>query len=408
MTEPPDAITRDLAVYTELGALAGITTRVFRRGEILHRAAVGFRDRDAGVPLAPTDLFRIASLTKPITSVLALMLVEEGRFALEDPITRFAPELTAMRVLRAPSAALDDTVPAERAITFEDLLTHRAGITYADFAPGTLADAYRSALGADIDSTVAPDAFIANLARLPLVAQPGSAFHYGRATDLLGLLIARMEDAPLGDVLARRLFGPLGMKDTSFTVPAEARPRRAGGYGFDAAGALVARSRGPGGCFLAERPRDMRFVSGGQGLFSTADDYLRFARLFVGDGSVDGVRVLRPETLALMTTNRLTADQRRSARLLGAPVFGEGLGFGLGVAVVLSREHTSPTICAGGVGTVGWPGAFGSWWQADPTTGTVMIFLTHSFVELEQLVVGIGLDVYEAIARFHAGASALT
>ena len=180
-------------------------------------------------------------MTKPITSTAALMLFEEGRFALDDPIARWAPEFSAMRVLRSPTVRSTDTDPAERPITFEDLLTHRSGLTYGDFHAGPIAKAYEEALGGDIDSHVAPDDWIAGLAALPLIDQPGAAFHYGHSTDLLGLLIARIEDAPLGDVLERRIFGPLGMKDTGFTVPREKRDRRAGMYGFDEKGRLTRR-----------------------------------------------------------------------------------------------------------------------------------------------------------------------
>jgi CubicO group peptidase (beta-lactamase class C family) len=146
-----------------------------------------------------------------------------------------------MRVLRSLDGPLDQTDPAERPITFEDLLTHRSGLTYGAFHAGPLASAYEEALGGEIDSHVAPDDWIARLAALPLIDQPGAAFHYGHSTDLLGLLIKRIDDAPLGDVLERRIFGPLGMKDTSFTVPPEKRGRRAGMYGFDEAGRLVKR-----------------------------------------------------------------------------------------------------------------------------------------------------------------------
>ena len=198
-----------------------------------------------------------------------------------------------MRVLRSPDGPLDETDPAERRITFEDLLTHRAGLTYADFHRGPIAQAYRDALGGDIDSDVAPDEWIARLAQLPLIGQPGSAMHYGRSTDLLGLLIARIEGAPLGEVLKRRIFDPLGMNDTGFLVPREKRARRAAAYGFDEGGGLTKRVT-RSGVFVAERPEDMAYESGGAGLWSTIDDYLKFARLFLGDGKVDGVRLLRP------------------------------------------------------------------------------------------------------------------
>lgn len=389
----------------DAGALAGAATLVWRDGEIVQSGAVGYRDLATRRPLERDDLFRIASMTKPLTSTLALMLADEGRLRLEDPITRVAPELARMRVLEAPDAPLDRTTPAERPITFEDLLTHRSGLTYGDLWPGPIAGAY-AALGGDIDSPLTPDEWVATLASIPLLSQPGAAFHYGRSTDLLGLLLARIEDAPLGEVLARRLTGPLGMEDTGFTVPPEKRSRRASAYGFDAAGRLIERHTGPGGSFSAERPDDSTFESGGQGLWSTVGDYLRFARIFTEGGVVDGLRVLRPETLARMTANHLRDRQRADARLLGAPLFGAGHGFGLGVAVVLDPRRASPSLCRGGVGTVGWPGAFGGWWQADPSDRSVMIFLAHNLVEVEQLREGVGLEVHAAIADFHARASA--
>jgi CubicO group peptidase (beta-lactamase class C family) len=344
-------------------------------------------------------------MTKPITSTAALMLFEDGRFALDDPIARWAPEFTEMRVLRSPQSALDQTDPAERPITFEDLLTHRSGLTHGSFHTGPIARAYDEALGGAIDSEVAPDDWITALASLPLIDQPGADFHYGHSTDLLGLLIERMADAPLGDVLQRRIFGPLGMNDTGFSVPPSKRVRRAAMYGFDEAGRLIVRLTAPGGATMLERPADMAFVSGGQGLWSTVDDYLAFARMFLGGGAVDGVRLLRPETLALMTTNRLTESQRANAKMIGMTVFGSGSGFGLGVAVVLDPEKASPIRGRGGIGTVGWPGAYGGWWQADPTDGSVMIFLTRNMVELEQIAKGFGMGGYGAILKFHALAS---
>ncbi len=254
---------------------------------------------------------------------------------------------------------------------------------------------------------MAPDDWIAGLAALPLIDQPGAALHYGHSTDLLGLLIARMEDAPLGDVLERRIFGPLGMKDTGFTVPPTKAGRRAGLYGFDAAGRLTPRRVAPGGSTMIERPADMAYVSGGQGLWSTLDDYLAFARMFLGAGTVAGVQLLRPETCALMVTNRLTERQRAKSEVGGMPLFAAGHGFGMGVAVVIEPEQALPSLCGGGVGAVGWPGGFGGWWQADPNDNFVLIFLAHNMVEPDQFAEGIGFVVYDAITQFQALASAL-
>jgi CubicO group peptidase (beta-lactamase class C family) len=402
----PDPIADAIGKLVDAGEMAGAATLAWRGGRVVQTAAVGWRDIEGGLPIERDTLFRIASMSKPVTSLVALTLMEEGRFALEDPISRWAPEFADMRVLASPDGPLDQTTPAARPITFDDLLTHRAGLTYGDFGSGPLAVAYAEALGADIDSPVAPDAWIAGLAALPLIDQPGAGFHYSHATDLLGLLIARMEGASLGEVMTRRLFEPLGMKDTGFNAPAGQRARRAKMYGFDERDRLIERPTGAGGAFLAERPDDMAFQSGGQGLWSTLDDYLAFARLFIEGGAVDGVRILKPETLALMTTNRLSADQRAAARMLGMPAF-TAHGFGLGVAVVMDPAKAQAIRCKGGVGTVGWPGAFGGWWQADPTDGSVMIFLAHNNFELEQLSKGIGLGVYTAITDFHALATAM-
>ncbi len=384
-----------LQKIVDSGQLAGAATLAWCEGKA-QAVCVGWRDKEANLPVERDTIFRIASMTKPITSVAALMLVEEGRIALTDSIDRYAPEFSHMRVLRSPNGPVDETDPAERPITFEDLLTHRAGFTYEGLHRGPIDQAYRDALGGEIDSDVTPDQWIASLAQLPLIGQPGTAMHYGRATDLLGLLIARIEGAPLGEVLKRRIFDPLGMKDTSFLVPREKRACRAAAYGFDEEGRLAKRVTRCG-VFVSERPDDMAYESGGGGLWSTIDDYLNFARLFVSEGEVDAVRLLRPETVARMVTNQLTANQPANPVWLG--LNGVGRGFGLGVSVVLETDKAD-FMRRGSVGTVSWPGAWGGWWQADPREGSVMIFLAHNMVDLAQMSKGIGLSVWDAIDKF--------
>jgi CubicO group peptidase (beta-lactamase class C family) len=387
------------------GDLAGATTLAWRDGRVVHAASVGCRDLATNRPVERNTIFRIASMTKPLTTAAALTLFDEGRFELSEPITRHAPELANLRVLRDPDGPLDQTDAAARHITWGDLLTHRSGLTYGEFHRGPIARAYAQTLGGTIDNALTPDAWIARLATLPLIDQPGAGFHYGLSTDLLGFLIARLEHEPLGAVLARRIFGPLGMRDTGFVVPREKRIRRAGLCGFDADGKLIALTTVPGGHAVEERPDEMTFESGGQGLWSTVDDYLAFARIFTGRGEVDGVRVLRPETCTMMASNQLTAGQRRTARMLGMPVFATGHGYGMGVAVVTEPDAADPLRCRGGVGTVGWPGAYAGWWQADPTDNSVLIFLTHNMVELEQMASGVGLGAWSAIVKFHELAS---
>lgn len=378
------------------GQLAGAVALVHRDGQTEY-AGAGWRDIEGHLPMERDTIFRIASMTKPITSVAALMLVDEGRIGLNDPISRLAPEFENMRVLRSPDGPLDDTEEASRPITFEDLLTHRSGLTYAGFHRGPIAQAYRQALGGDIDNEIEPGDWIRALAGLPLIAQPGSAMNYGSSTDLLGFLIARIEGAPLGSVLARRIFDPLGMHDTSFTVPFECRSRRASAYGFDEQSRLTKRLTW-NGVVVEERPENMAYESGGAGLWSTLDDYLKFARIFLNDGAVNGVRLLRPETLAQMMTNRLTDAQRANTVLLGRRLFAVGRGFGLGVAVVLEPDN-SDFERRGSEGTVSWPGAYGAWWQANPKENSIFIFLAHNMVDLAQMAEGIGLGVWATLER---------
>jgi CubicO group peptidase (beta-lactamase class C family) len=387
---------KDLEETVARGELAGAVILDYRNGETEFVTA-GWRDIENRLPMERDTIFRIASMTKPITSVAALILVDEGRIALSDPISRVAPEFLHMRVLRSPDGPLDDTEEANRPITFDDLLTHRAGLTYADFRRGPIAQAYREYLGGEIDSDIAPDDWIRGLATLPLIAQPGSVMNYGVSTDLLGLLIARIEGASLGSVLARRIFEPLGMMDTSFVVAREKKNRRAITYGFDDQGRLMKRLA-RSGVFIEERPEHMAYEGGGAGLWSTAEDYLKFARLFLGNGEVDGVRLLRPETLTRMTTNQLTDAQRANSVLLGRKIFAVGRGFGLGVGIVLETDNTDMAR-RGSEGTVSWPGAFGGWWEADPKKNSIFIFLAHNMVDLAQMAQGIGLGVWAAIER---------
>jgi CubicO group peptidase (beta-lactamase class C family) len=398
-------INKVLNRYVDAGELAGAAALVWRDGRLAHIATIGRRDLRAGLPVERDTIFRIASMTKPVTTVAALMLHDEGRFDLDEPITICAPEFARMRVLRDLDGPLDQTDDTARPITFRDLLTHRSGLTYGDFHRGPIARAHAATLGPQIDNSLTPDEWIARLATLPLIDQPGAGFHYGLSTDLLGFLVARLEDAPLGEVLERRLFIPLGMRDTCFVVPKAQRDRRAGFCGFDDEGRLSALSAAPGGHALDERPEGMTFESGGQGLWSTLDDYLAFARRLIGD-EIDGAPLLRQETRAMMTSNQLTAGQRATARMFGRPLFAEGHGYGMGVAVVLEPEKADPLRCRGGVGTLGWPGAYGGWWQADPGDGSVLIFLTHSMTELHQMARGIGFGAWSAIASFHELATA--
>ncbi len=212
-----------LQAFVDSGELAGIATLTSRHGEIVQSETIGWSDLETRTPMRPDTLFRIASMTKPITSVAALMLMEEGRIALDDAISRWVPELAEPRVLRDATGPLDDTISARRPITIEDLLTHRSGIAYAFFSEGPLKQVYEEVLGDPGMNRSTPDQWLAALGSLPLAYQPGDRFHYGHSSDVLGFLIGRVEGKPLRQVLQERIFTPLGMPDTDFWLPPEKR-----------------------------------------------------------------------------------------------------------------------------------------------------------------------------------------
>jgi CubicO group peptidase (beta-lactamase class C family) len=354
-----------LQAFADSGELAGIVTLTSRGGKVVQSDAIGWSDIETKAPMRMDALFRIASMSKPITSVAALMLVEEGRIALDDPITRWIPELGDLHVLRDPVGPLDDTVPARRAITVEDLLTHRAGIAYAPFSEGPLKRAYEDALGDPGMNRSTPDEWLAALGTLPLAFQPGDRFHYGHSTDVLGFLIGRVEGRPFRQVLQERIFAPLAMIDTDFWLPPEKRGRLASLYMFDEATGSLAK-------VVPEMYDDPpAYTPGGGGLISSAADYHRFVRMLMGEGALDGVRLLQPETVRLMRTNRLTEEQRH-VPFAGMPLWRKS-GFGLGVSI--AEDLTDNPYSCGAEGSITWPGVFGTWWQADPLNDLVMIYL---------------------------------
>lgn len=365
----PDALTTAI----EAGDLSGAVTLVWRRGEIIQLSVQGMADRAAGRPMARDTLFRIASMTKPITSVAALMLMEEGAFKLDDPITRWAPEFKDMQVLKSATGPVEDTYPAPRDITFDDLFTHRAGLAYGFTSIGPIAYAHQKALGDVLSINTDPDAWMAALASLPLSYPPGERFHYSHATDVLGFLVGRIAGKGFREVLMERIFQPLGMVDTDFYIPPEKRNRAAVVYRLNE----EANDLEPVAFPRHDFPPS--FCGGGGSLISTADDYLTFARMLLGGGEIDGVRLLKEETVRLMRQNRLTPQQREIA-FMGIP-FWMGQGFGLGLSVITDPEKQA-WMGAGSEGSFGWPGAFGTWWQADPVEDMVMIYLIQNSMPL--------------------------
>ena len=353
-------------------ALAGMVTLVWRKGEVVQVNAIGQRDIAAGLPMERDTLFRIASMTKPVTTLAALMLFEEGKLKLDDPITKWLPEFKDMQVLTDATGPLDSTTAAARDITVEDLMTHRSGLAYGFTSMGPIAHAHEEKLGSALANPYSPDEWMTRLGALPLSYQPGERFHYSHATDVLGFLVARVEGKPIGQVLKERIFDPLGMTDTGFWTPPEKRDRLAKLYQATPDGDLKDVS-------WADPATPAAFEGGGGGLVSSADDYLKFARLMLGRGEVDGVRLVKPETVDAMTTNLLTDDQRGHA-FLGMP-FWLSQGFGLGASMIMDAEKHQ-WMGAGGQGAFGWPGAFGTWWQADPVNDMILIYLIQDSMPL--------------------------
>ncbi len=373
------------------GDLSGFVTLIWRDGEIVQRNEIGKRNIEENLPMERDTLFRIASMTKPITSVAALMLLEEGKFKLDDPITKWAPEFADLRVLKKPNGPLDETYPSPRAITFDDLFTHRSGFSYGFSATGPVATAYDKTLGNPLVNKATPDAWLKALSELPLVYAPGERMHYGVSTDVLGFLVGRIAGTTFREFLIERLFKPLGMVDTDFWIPPAKMNRMSAVYRLDEkAGKQV-----PVHFHLFDSPP--AFCGGGGGLISTADDYLQFAKMMINKGELNGRRYLKPETMEMMTANRLTPEQRAIPFLGSIPLW-DASGFGLGVSVVTDPDKLG-FLGKGGKGAFGWPGAFGTWWQADPANGLIVIYLIQNSMPLGAGAVTQMADMRQARAR---------
>ena len=355
---------RALQQYVDDGRVAGIVALVLRDGMPVYERAIGWSDREAGRRMAPDAIFRIASQTKAITSAAILALMEEGRIVLSDPVSRFIPAFakTTVSVRGDAGAAI---VPARRAITVRDLLTHTAGISYgtgADVAALYEASGLGPAAGygwytADKHEPVCET--MERLATLPFAAQPGDAWVYGYNTDVLGCVVERASGVPLDEFIRARITGPLDMRDTHFFLPPAARDRLAAVY---ASGPDGKARRAPDGArgqgHYVDGPRQN--FAGGAGLVSTARDYARFLEMVRNGGALGDVRVLAPRTVALMTTNQV-----------GTLYSSAGLGWSLAFETTERAGASS----LDGVGAFGWGGAYGSWYRVDPQSRMVLVLM---------------------------------
>jgi len=360
--------------YIDAGQLAGTLTLISRRGEVAYCEGRGHLEIERRRPAAPDSVWRIYSMTKPITSVGLMMLYEQGRFQLNDPVARFIPSWSDLGVFVSGDHPAFVTAPAARPMTIRDLLTHTSGLTYGYLEPRSSVDAAYRKLGVGNDTkpgyTLADT--IASLAELPLEFSPGTRWNYSIATDVVGHLIEVISGQRLDAYLAEHVFGPLGMQDTGFTIRDAQVPRFAANY----------EQAPDDGLKLVDDPTRSRyaratFLSGGGGLVSTALDYYRFTRMLLNGGELDGVRLLGRKTVELMTVNHLP-DGQDIAQLSLPGVFTNapytGMGFGLGFSVVQSPARAQ---VPGTPGAYAWAGAAGTVFWNDPVEDLSVIFMTQ-------------------------------
>jgi len=375
-------LTRGMEHYVERGEIAGLITLVYRRGRLAHSDVIGQRNEAEGLPMRRDSLFRIASMSKPIASVAALMLLEEGKLRLGDPIHRWLPEFGRLKVLRDPLGALDDVYVSPRPIRVVDLLTHRAGFANGLFPEGPIGEAQRPLqshmllLSRELDA----EGWLRHLGSLPLCYAPGERVTYGYTTDVLGLLVERVSGVPFAEFLRTRIFDPLGMTDTAFFVPEEKRARFSEGYTVDPRSLQRVVDDSAAASRWSAAPR---LPSGAAGLVSTADDYLQFARMLLAGGQLRGERLLSRKTIELMTTNFLTPEQRK-IDFFAAKDYWAGHGFGLGVGVV---DNPAGEGMLTSIGQYGWGGAYGTHWFNDPREDMICILMLQL----------LGADLYSKI-----------
>lgn len=370
------ALDDEMASIVASGELPGLVGLLYRRGDIAHVTTHGWQDIAAAKPMRRDTIFQIMSMTKPVTAAAALALVDDGRVGLHEPIENYLPEFSRQCVLRTPSSSLDDTVDRARPITLADLLTFRAGIaTRVSPMALTPTTPVKTAISEAYDKHGSdPEAWLSAVAAVPLETQPGTIWAYGTASEVVTLLISRVSGLSFAEFLQERIFNPLGMKDTGYSVSLENQSRLATAYERDAE-TSEARVLSIG-FFADHRPSASlpSFPRGGYGLVSTIDDYLQFARMLLEGGAVDGVRILSRRLASLMVTNYLSDRQRAT---VPAPVLDSyrGQGWGLGLQVVIDPALQEQYVGYASRGSFGFSGALGTWWQADPQEKMIQIFM---------------------------------
>ena len=366
-SEQLDRIGRILRADVERGRIPGAVVIVARKGRIAYLDSVGFRDKASGAAMTPDAIFRIASMTKPLTSVAAMMLYEDGKLFLSDPVSKYIPELAnrqvgVEKVDPVTGKTVYYTVPAESEMTVQDLLRHTSGFTYGNRGTTHVHKLYEGGISG-LSRELTPQEFIERLAKLPLLNQPGTKWEYGVSTDVLGRVVEVVAGKPLGQVLAERVFRPLKMTDTGFVVSADKNARLAQALATDPDTGKEIK--------LFDPTKPVKFECGGGCGVSTAGDYVRFTQMLLNRGALDGARLLGRKTVEYMTSDHLGSSIAPGAAYSPGP----GYGFGLGFAV---RKETGVASMAGSAGDYNWGGAFGTGFWIDPKEELTVVFMAQA------------------------------
>src|SRR3954452_4037489 len=369
--------------YIDSGRFPGTQMLVFRRGKVVHSSVQGFADVERKAPMKDDTIFRIYSMTKPLTSVAFMMLVEEGRVALDEPVHKYIPEWKNLGVFQAGTASAFLTRPPSRPMLIVDLLRHTSGLTYGFQQRSNVDAAYREMKIGEVEKAGTLQSMIEGLAKIPLEFSPGEAWNYSVATDVVGYLIGKISGKPFEQFLKERILEPLGMTDTDFHVPAAKAHRFAACYSADPGGGMNFHGgQRREGLTLQDDPAKSSFlsppsfISGGGGLCSTTADYLTFCRALLNGGELGGVRLIGPKTLALMTTNHIPGGRflPEVSRSLFSEAMYNGIGFGLGFSVMMNPAQT---LVAGSPGEYNWGGAATTSFWIDPAEELITIFMTQ-------------------------------
>ncbi len=382
-------IKHKLSEYVENGNVAGFLTLVARHGEIVQLEAIGQRDSEASLPIELDTIFRIYSMTKPITSVALMMLYERGKFQLNDPVSKYIPAFAKTRVLSGYSFLGKELVAQDPPMTIQHLLTHTAGLSYGFFYDTPIDDMYRASIFRS--QTASLEEKILGMAELPLRHQPGAAWNYSIATDVCGYLVQLLADMPFEDFLQGEIFAALGMVDTHFHVPADKLDRFAKLYQHRPSDGSFREYEGGPNIPAHDYSKPAQAPSGGGGLVSTISDYWQFAKMLLNRGEAEGVRILGRKTLEYMTLNHLPQDIMPIA--IGLSTIG-GRGFGLGFDVILDPAQTGVINSAG---AFGWSGAAATNFWVDPQERIVGIIMTQLMDNLLPFQADFRALVYQAL-----------